>query len=492
MRNLAIEATKEALDKSFRRRRKLDGGVSWWSPIDDARRKAKKNREKAAVFANLASGCWWTTNTMFRRGLCDSPACTLCGCDLGGYEHRLLHCIALRSYREQASSEVLGYLQRLSKDGPLESQLWAPIWPDMLSIFAEDAPVRCIGENAPFKGRIYTDGSAIHVLDAQCRRAGWAVVSIINGSMRSVNYGAVPLMASVHQTSRDAEDMAFAVLLGNLDPEGHHIVGVDCKGTIGRARRGLLPKHILAKDVRSHLWVNVNMGSQLEVRKVKAHCALSPHMTQDERLDTIGNALADEFAKKGALEHVRGGTFRIAQYHALLRLHTLSVTWAADLQYRMWKDEVCDHPPLPATRARGLCRNAGSPPCSSQRKARKKGNICKWDPPAWLVALSQRALHEQGDPDRPDQEALLECVHDCVPSLAHDVHAYDVFLHGVLHGSILACVRCGAYATSAPRLLGKRCEGDPAASGRKGLEQQLRRIRSGRIPRGGQLTVSPR
>eukprot|EP00971_Amphidinium_carterae_P111705 2212309-Amphidinium_carterae.1 len=157
----------------------------------------------------------------------------------------------------------------------------------------------------------------------------------------------------------------------------------------------------------------------------------------------------------------------------------------------MWHDDVHDHPPLKAVVGPARIDDDGS--CSharpsTRRRARRKGIIHKWDPPAWLCALSQRVLHESLAPLVPDQEALLECVHDCVPSLAHDVCAYDVFLHDVLHGSIMACVRCGAYATSAPRLLGKKCEGDPAVSGRKGFEQQLRRLRSGRHPRGGLLT----
>eukprot|EP00971_Amphidinium_carterae_P051986 1023302-Amphidinium_carterae.1 len=217
-------------------------------------------------------------------------------------------------------------------------------------------------------------------------------------------------------------------------------------------------------------------------------------MAHNERLDTIGNALADEYAKKGAIEHVRGGEYRIAQYHSLLRLHTQALTWALELQYRMWKDDVHDHPspklPLASRGDTGVPGGRTRP--SVRRRSRRSSKIHKWDPPAWLIALSERAVNDRLAPVERDQEALLECVHDCVPSLAHDVHAFDVFLHGNEHGSIMACVRCGAYATSAPRLLGRRCEGDPAGSGRKGLEQQLRRIRCGRHPRGGLLTVSPR
>eukprot|EP00971_Amphidinium_carterae_P224642 4456593-Amphidinium_carterae.1 len=54
----------------------------------------------------------------------------------------------------------------------------------------------------------------------------------------------------------------------------------------------------------------------------------------------------------------------------------------------------------------------------------------------------------------------------------------------------MACVGCGAYASCAPKFLGKRCQSDPAVAGRKGLVQQLRRLRSGIHPTGGLLTPS--
>eukprot|EP00971_Amphidinium_carterae_P179598 3561939-Amphidinium_carterae.1 len=84
----------------------------------------------------------------------------------------------------------------------------------------------------------------------------------------------------------------------------------------------------------------------------------------------------------------------------------------------------------------------------------------------------------------------MEIVPECVPVLTHALKNYDVWLHGVWHGSLTACERCGAYATSTPHLLGKLCEGDPTTSGRNGLRQQLKRIRAGHHPRGGALSIT--
>eukprot|EP00971_Amphidinium_carterae_P301805 5996058-Amphidinium_carterae.3 len=160
------------------------------------------------------------------------------------------------------------------------------------------------------KGRIYTDGSDIHPLDLQSRRAGWAVVSLNpDGTLCKAQYGAVPLMASVMQTSRDAEDMAFAVVLADHGENERHRVGVDCQGTITRAR-ARPPRHVLAKDVRSHLWINVGFVELLDVHKVKAHRHVHDRMNFEEKMDTVGNSLADHYAKLGTWERVRGGAFR--------------------------------------------------------------------------------------------------------------------------------------------------------------------------------------
>eukprot|EP00971_Amphidinium_carterae_P224323 4450429-Amphidinium_carterae.1 len=48
----------------------------------------------------------------------------------------------------------------------------------MISVFTDDAPTRMIGEPGPLRGFVYTDGSSLNPLDAQCKRAGWAVVTM--------------------------------------------------------------------------------------------------------------------------------------------------------------------------------------------------------------------------------------------------------------------------------------------------------------------------
>eukprot|EP00971_Amphidinium_carterae_P266109 5278742-Amphidinium_carterae.1 len=81
MKGLAKEASRSSVDASFRARRKYHGRSSWWSPLDAVRRKMRGNREKAAVFANLASGCCWTAASLHKRGLSPTPRCELCGAD---------------------------------------------------------------------------------------------------------------------------------------------------------------------------------------------------------------------------------------------------------------------------------------------------------------------------------------------------------------------------------------------------------------------------
>eukprot|EP00971_Amphidinium_carterae_P054423 1072101-Amphidinium_carterae.1 len=441
------------IDASFRARRKIHGRTSWWSPIDAARRNIKRSRERSAVFANLASGCCRTAETLCCRGLSPTASCEICGCDRGSYVHRLLHCNGLSKYRAMLDEDTRAYIMQLARDGKLEEHLWAPVWPDMISVYTEDAPVRCIGEPGRFKGRLYTDGSATMPLDAQSRRAGWAVVSIDpSGLSCQINYGAVPLTSSTLQTSRDAEDMAFAVVLGQADSSGTQDVHVDCQGTIARAN-SRLTGHFLAKDVRSHMWVNHSQRAHLRIHNVKAHQKITDRMTEEQRRDVNGNALADFYAKKGAMEHIRGGQYQIDCYQNMLGLHTKAMLFAADMQYRMWKDDVTDHRPIKGELTTSpTC--AGSPRTARGRRRGGRKEITKWDPPEWLVALSRLAVdcRKTG----VDLSERLDIVPECVPVLTHVLQNFDVWLHGVIHGSLTACVRCGAYATSTPRLLGKR------------------------------------
>eukprot|EP00971_Amphidinium_carterae_P138237 2739073-Amphidinium_carterae.1 len=68
-------------------------------------------------------------------------------------------------------------------------------------------------------------------------------------------------------------------------------------------------------------------------------------MSLEQRLNVqgnAGNALADLLAKRGTLEHIRGGNIRVNSYHDMLRLHTGSGAM---------KDKVSDHPPLKRTEA---------------------------------------------------------------------------------------------------------------------------------------------
>eukprot|EP00971_Amphidinium_carterae_P282616 5610666-Amphidinium_carterae.1 len=309
----------------------------------------------------------------------------------------------------------------------------------------------------------------------QSRRAGWAVVTLdSDGELCQINYGAVPLSASTHQTARDAEDMVLAVVLGQVDGTGHHCACYGPKTGI-RISKGYSS---------SHMWINQDLAVHLRLHKVKAHQRFNVHMTSEQRRDAKGNATADTYAKKGALEHVRGGQYQFDRYNEMLDTHTKALLHAVEVDYRMWKDNVTDHVPV---------RRAGygkQDECDSSSRGRKRGvgsKIAKWEPPGWLLLLSNRALVYTAPVDLTER---MEIVPECVPVLTHVLKNYDVWHLGEWHGSLTACDRCGAYATSTPRLLGKLCEGDPTISGRNGLRQQLKRIRAGHHPRGGALLVS--
>eukprot|EP00971_Amphidinium_carterae_P129926 2573829-Amphidinium_carterae.1 len=429
MKGLAKDASRSGLDASYRTRRKLHGKTSWWGPIDAVRRKMKGNREKAAVFANLASGCCWTSSTLYKRGLSPTPQCGLCGADGGTYAHRLLHCAGLAKFRQSMTGNVAGYLRELAKEGALEEQLWSPVWPDMISVFTDDAPVRCIGPPGNFVGRIYTDGSSIAPLDYQSRRAGWAVVTLDDeGELYQVNYGAVPPVLAHTRLLEMRRIWLLRLYLGRLTAPGYRM----CMST-AKAPSGVRQPEDLAAHLRVH--------------KVKAHQRVCARMTAEQRRDAKGNEMADAYAKKGALEHVRGGQYQFDRYNEMLENHTKALLFAVELDYRMWKEGCTDHVAL--RKADRVLQDE----FSSDARGRKRGagsKVVKWEPLGWLLLLSTRAIDVKAPVDLSER---LEIVPECVPVLTHTLRNYDVWLHGDRNGSLAACDRCGAYATSTPRLL---------------------------------------
>eukprot|EP00971_Amphidinium_carterae_P249301 4948707-Amphidinium_carterae.1 len=124
------------------------------------------------------------------------------------------------------------------------------------------------------------------------------------------------------------------------------------------------------------------------------------------------------------------------------------------------------------------------------RKERGSKKVPRWDPPDWLWALASRAPLVSRERVSGEHDVRLDLVSAPVVLLEHDLRTFDVWLDCDLHGSLMVCVRCGTYASCAPKLLGKTCQGDPVVAGRKGLAQLLKRIRRGVLPKGGLLTVS--
>eukprot|EP00971_Amphidinium_carterae_P226931 4501107-Amphidinium_carterae.1 len=107
-----------------------------------------------------------------------------------------------------------------------------------------------------------------------------------------------------------------------------------------------------------------------------------------ERLDIIGNDLADFYAKKGAMEHIRGGQFQLNRYHGFLDLHTKALVFATDLQTKMWKLGVTDHPPFGGSEARDQSQMECGPLSVPHRRRRPPlgSPVVKWSPPDWLLA----------------------------------------------------------------------------------------------------------
>eukprot|EP00971_Amphidinium_carterae_P286354 5685513-Amphidinium_carterae.3 len=193
-------------------------------------------------------------------------------------------------------------------------------------------------------------------------------------------------------------------------------------------------------------------------------------MTPQHRKDVHGNKCADELARFGALEHVRGRERTLNHSEACLAMHIRAMQYALGLQCMMWQGGIEDHgPPKQA-------RGSPTPPSRDARMAEVFGragcHTCSSPPAANLEAQAIDKRAEVG--------------------VRHEVQEYIVWKGGIEHGELHACSTCGVYATGRPKLLKSTCQGRYGQHNRKGLRQQCNRLIKGMHPAGNALRVTVR
>ena len=86
----------------------------------------------------------------------------------------------------------------------------APLRSDQNEIMWVNRPI-----TGKLTGTLFTDGSGLHQLWPELRRAGWAIVQVDRfGNLVAAAYGHVPVDECPDQVARDGED--FAVLMTTL------------------------------------------------------------------------------------------------------------------------------------------------------------------------------------------------------------------------------------------------------------------------------------
>eukprot|EP00971_Amphidinium_carterae_P227296 4508217-Amphidinium_carterae.1 len=310
-----------------------------------------------------------------------------------------------------------------------------------------------------FRGRVYSDGSAIHPQIPEARTASWAVVQLDNnGFVEAYAHGLVDRALGPEQTAEDGEMLAAIFALQNS--AGCIELCTDCRNLQLGILRGC-ETSARTNGLRAHLWrllADAGADRRLEVHKVKAHARRPPdEAPRAEYLDWQGNHEADLLAK--AAFRLDFSVLWVATHNATLvrNLQKLGrwVAWqgAALLQSpdttgfpEQWRQRVMAQGP------------------SNMRALRS------WAPPNWLQDLAEQARQDglthrarrqriaAGQEVRterllaPIEPAKLRAVHG-----SHKLHLYEwVELEG-RRVSLVACHVCGAYMQSRAGLLSRPC-----------------------------------
>ena len=432
----------------------------------------------------LTSGGLWTRQQLCAVGRALSELCWHCLRQADTPSHRWWRCVGTKVAR-QAHAEASALAETVS-DAVLDGPLFAYGQPILYEFDQEWVFGQDIFEegnlDAGFCGHVFLDGSGYMPTEPRLRRCGWAVVLLLRDGkwdMERVIYGPLP---EKPQTVPHSEHYALALAIDRI--VGDTTIYTDCQSVVDYDRLGLaatsskLPfaglwRRILAR--RAHLELQ---GITVTIVKVLAHQdpdAMVPG--SDLQFATVGNAIADQWAKKGALTHALPldvvDDFTAHRTQNLQVLAAVVGLWVFTLQDGSWVDprdaQLPLPPPLDPSEAPAF---VPEPLVVVQHIMVKKPwgeqcSICRrWARPGPHL---ERLLGLQCVPMAPGMDQGGGRVHS-----SHDI---------VVHTSgVVWCSACGCYADRALKNLADVCKPQPTRFGKS----VLRALRRGFHPRTGQ------
>ena len=279
-------------------------------------------------------------NTLYNKGLVESPMCLLCNAEPDSATHRYWQCRSLGGCEADYVAITSGLAGHHSPDNEMMWNRalipcsWHPT-PDPI----DDSLDFLHGPAAGFQdlSLFYSDGSGgVHSRDPLLRRCGWGFIGMDHLTPLVGKGGGLP---GYMQTVPRAELYAVIALL-RLRPQGSFTrIGVDCKYIVTGSLRS--PALVATRD-NADLWeeyFSLINAKNLEVRifKIyKSHCGIGDITSGRISLqDFLGNTFADAFARRGAaawafpwdmeqtVQFLRGRAWKIG-----LRIASVSLTTA--------------------------------------------------------------------------------------------------------------------------------------------------------------------
>ena len=235
------------------------------------------------------------------------PVCTQCCSALDSIYHRCYTCPSISKRAEIALGPEL--FSKILAAGPHSLMANRCLHPDVVCQTQPSDSAICefinFSPGDKFdNGFVFGDGSASNPAHPEIARAGFAVVQINEeGELLRAIYGCLP--RHMPQTPLAAEYAAFFMFATHVSIATY--VG-DCVDVLTNFNKGLA-KALSPDKLHADTWKacltkrGMSFCSDLSTLKVKAHQDISSISDVSQKFFAVGNAHADELAKKGAELH---------------------------------------------------------------------------------------------------------------------------------------------------------------------------------------------
>ena len=333
-----------------------------------------------------------------------------------------------------------------------------------------------------FGGRLFLDGSCFPSRFKELSRAGWAVVACdALGNVVGIARGIVPPFMPQTSQAGEARSLLQAASLSNVSSD----LFVDYKGLIGAWEdpwdRVSLSAHAATfRQARGQEgWKHMD-----SITHVKAHQTIDDEMSEEIRLQVLGNTRADEEAKAGAKMHPPFNEKLVADAESRADL-CRRVALFAGRALAAWDSG----PSRPTPRTKHARRPRPLTGASVPRLRLMDGHVWRWHGSFFRCEVCLR--HRFASSFSTARQRKCEGVSPGLAKvLSGSRQGHNLVCHSLEDGcSVIACLLCGAWMQTKAKDLLQACPvgklGLTKASLSRGARDAMSRVGKGQHPRTG-------